>query len=225
MTNIQLFDLEAQLEGLGVSKNSGSKFPESPYLSVGTYAVKVVDIVVKGPNRLDPTWVDVELTVEGPNNKTRRGTVSAPTKKLTYGKYDSKSQFYKFKDLARALGVQQSELSEKLPDVVEKLINESASVVGAALEVEVGYDSTHVKKIDGQWQIVNYKGEPHPLFEGQSFAERDAALAAAKLKQVWVQSSPTLVKYKPSAEGSGITIGGKSTKTTITKKAPKNQPF
>lgn len=226
MVKIAFTDLDSQLEQAGVSKNSGSKFPESPYLPVGTHSVKIVEVNVKGPNKLDPTWVDVEVTVEGQNNKTRRGYIAAPTTKITYGKFESKNQFYAFKDLSRALGIQQNQLSEKLPDVVEQLLNNPTSVVGASVEVEVGYNATHVKKVNGQWQIVDYKGEPHALFKYATFTDRNAALSAAKLKGVWVQSGPTLTKFKPSATGSGVTVGApKSAKETVVKKPAKNMPF
>lgn len=226
MVKVSFVDLDSQLEAAGVNKNAGKKYEESPYLGVGTHPVKIIDVQVKGSNKLDPTWIDVELTVEGPNNKTRRGYVAAPTTKITYGKYDSKREFFKFKDLARSLGVQQNQLSEKLPEVVEQLINNPASVVGAQLEVEIGYDAVHVKKIEGSWKIVNYKGEVHPLFTDKTFEDRDTALAAAKLKGVWIQQGPTVVRYKAAAAGPGITLGGsKSVKEVVTKKPKSNMPF
>lgn len=223
---IRLTDLESQLEQAGINTKSSGSYPESPYLAAGEHTVSIVDVVNKGPNKLDPTWVDVEIVVEGGNKKTRKGVLSAPTQKITYGKFDQKTQFYKFKDFAKAMGINNNELAEKLPEVVDELVNNGQALVGASVEVVIGYDANHIKKTEGGVMIANYKGEAHPLFQGQVFPDRDSAMAAAKLKGVYLQLGPTVIKYKPTANGPGIKVGQpKSAKETVTKKPGKQLPF
>jgi len=221
--SIKFTDLDSQLESVGANKGGASKFPESPYLGVGTHNVTITEAIVKGPNKMDPTWIDLELSVQAVNGKSRRGYFAIPTSKLTYGKFDSKREFYKFRELLKAVGVSDAAMREDMSKVVDTLVNNSASLADLQITATVGYDATHpVKTEKGEWILANYKGEEHPIAVGKTFPDRDSVLAFAALKAIWVQKGPTITKV------SGVE-GSTPLNTAPVKKAAKkpteNSPF
>ena len=219
---IKFTDLDAQLETVGANKG-GSKFQDSPYLSSGTHTVKITEAIVAGPNKLDPNWYDLSLTVEASNGKTRRGFFAVPTSKLTFGKFDSKREYYKFRELLKAIGVSEAAMREDMAKVVDTLLNNTASLMDMQVSVVVGYDAVHPKKNeDGTWMLATYKGEEHALAVGKSFPDRDAVLAFGALKGIWIQRGPTITKVLPVEGAAPLST------TTVKKSAKKpteNSPF
>lgn len=233
---IKFTDLDAQLETVGANKG-GSKFQDSPYLSSGTHTVKIIEASVAGPNKVDPNWYDLSLIVEASNGKTRKGKFLVPTSKLTFGNWDSKREYFRFRELLKAIGVSEAAMREEMAKLVDTLLNNTASLMDMQVSVVVGYNDVHPKKNeDGTWMVANYKGERLAFavrknekgesekiaLDSKSFPDRDALLAFCDLKGIWIQRGPTITKVLPVEGAAPLST------TTVKKSAKKpteNSPF
>ncbi len=180
------------------------------YFEPGKYDVTIEDVRYLGQTANDPNWGKLGVTLKGAQDRTIDGLVLLPFRDVRYGAKKTMYPFKSFQSFCTAVGVHVTR--ENLEQTLKSTFSRPEKLKGATVTIEVGYESGYVKyggKNDAG--VAKYSlytqdgnivcgGDKQPL----AFPDRAAAIAYAGENQITIDEYVRVLKYAPSANGSGL---------------------
>jgi len=166
--------------------------PQGKGFAPGNYDLQIIKAVFH-PNKTtgsifcagDESWFNVELTLEGTDERTTRYWIQVPTATVHFGPKKTLFVYKKFVEFMAAIG--QALTTDNLGKLVPKFFSEpTETLVGLKLNADIGYEGPHVQKSEDGCTIVK-NGKPVEDESG-------------------VMVFPDLASAKACAEGLGIKL-------------------
>jgi len=190
------FDTDSA-EAVEAPLSNSAKKP-SKVFAPGLHSVSIIDVVEKGPAKNDGTWEGLWLTLEGTGGKTIYTNLQYPTESMVYNGDANSFPAQKFLAFLGAMGLSAS--PKQLPALLAQLFSTPAeSLVGAELQVNVGYTTNHVVPVNGRFQLTQKYGRPVTSDgEPQSFASREDAGTYCEQNKLKFTSFPEVTEFVKS---------------------------
>lgn len=165
------------------TKASGGKvFQPGQYdLKITEFALNATEKNPEGTASGDKSWLVFKLVLGGIDSRSINTFVLLPTRDLTYNKPGSKNpklMGIKLREFFRALGLDPS--VEKMPETLQKLINNPEIIIGQPITVKIGYQGPYVA-YDAATRLCSLvdRNGGDTILPGETFPDRDSAKAVA----------------------------------------------
>lgn len=170
------------------------------FLEPGNHDLKIVKKEVLKAADKDPTWYNVQVTMENTEGAQIKAFIMVPTASLKYG--PDKSMFPS-KTLAEFFAAIGEDFTASTANVLlNKYFNEEKGLIGKVVNVDCGYKSNWIKWVSKDTYVIvdknghtfkDERGEPLPVFN-----TRDEAKAYAKDLNLKIDPYLNVLKYNPS---------------------------
>lgn len=169
---------------------------------VGDHVLTISSVEVKGESQDDPSFVNVELTLNVGRLKFKHW-LNVPTERVDYRhKEESKknpfSEFLMLQQFVSALGGDLQPTADSLNEVLPGLFESEDTLVNQRVGATVGYYAHHVKENDeGKFFLADRDGKPidKETYDQREEAEMDAAAAG-----LYIQKFPKILRFKKPNE-------------------------
>ncbi len=186
------FDSSAASEVTALKSQTSVK-KEPKFFVPGLHTVKIVSVEEKGPVSTDSSWERLWIKLEGTGGKSTYMGLSLPTESLLFKGEANSYPAQQFLAFVQALGYEAT--PKTLGGVLTKLFSDTSALEGLELQVQVGYNKSHLVMKDSKFHVMQKYGNKPVLKDGEAaiFSEREEAIEWGKSVKLEIQRFPEVV--------------------------------